>query len=77
MRAGKIKLIFDMGDEDERVACNDAMQATGMALFIYEFEQEIRKIWKYEQMPDEVFNMVERIRNKWYELKQDRGISDE
>ena len=40
-----------------------------------EFEQEIRKIYKYEDLKKNQLEIVEKIREKFYEILQDNEIN--
>lgn len=48
-----------------------------MAAFIYEFEQELRKLWKYGSDTDSVSaETVDRIWKLWHDTKREFEIAD-
>jgi len=41
---------------------------------LWEISQELRTLWKYEELKEEEWDMVERIRNKFYEILDENQI---
>jgi hypothetical protein len=41
---------------------------------LWDISQELRTLWKYEELSDEEWKMVERIRDKFYEILDENQI---
>ena len=52
-----------------------AVQGGKMYSALWDISQELRAIWKHEELSDEEFKMVERIRNKFFEILEDNQIT--
>ena len=52
-----------------------AVQGSKMYSALWDISQELRAIWKHEELSDEEFKMVERIRNKFFEILEDNQIT--
>jgi len=52
-----------------------AIQGSNMYSALWDISQELRKLWKYEELSDEEWKMVERIRDKFYEILGDNQIN--
>ena len=52
-----------------------AVQGSKMYSALWDISQELRAIWKHEELSDEEFKMVERIRNKFFEILDDSQIT--
>jgi hypothetical protein len=42
---------------------------------LWEINTELRTLWKYEELSDEEFKIVERIREKFFDILQDNDIN--
>ena len=51
-----------------------AVQGGKMYSALWDISQELRTLWKYEELSDEEFKIVERIRNKFYEILDENQI---
>ena len=51
-----------------------AMQGSKMYSALWDISQELRTLWKYEELKQEEWDMVERIRNKFYEILDENQI---
>jgi hypothetical protein len=51
-----------------------AVQGSKMYSALWDISQELRAIWKYEELTDEEFKIVEKIRNKFYEILDENQI---
>ena len=51
-----------------------AIQGGKMYSALWDISQELRTLWKYEELKQEEWDMVERIRNKFYEILDDNQI---
>jgi len=50
--------------------------APDMFCVIHDFNQKLRAIWKYEQLNDQQFEMVEKIREIWFVIVNENKIKD-
>jgi hypothetical protein len=69
----KAKLTFNL--PEDKFEWENAMRADAMYSVLWDLSQELRTLWKYEELSDEEWNMVERIRNKFYEILGDNQIN--
>jgi hypothetical protein len=69
----KAKLTFDL--PEDKYEWENAMRADAMYSVLWDLSQELRTLWKYEELSEEEWNMVERIRNKFYEILGDNQIN--
>ena len=51
-----------------------AIQGGKMYSALWDISQELRTLWKYEELKQEEWDMVERIRNKFYEILDENQI---
>jgi hypothetical protein len=51
-----------------------AVQGSKMYSALWDISQELRALWKYEELTDEEFKIVEKIRNKFYEILDENQI---
>ena len=51
-----------------------AVQGSKMYSALWDISQELRTLWKYEELTDEEFKIVEKIRNKFYEILDENQI---
>jgi len=68
----KIKMIFNL--PEDQAEFDLAIQGGKMYSALWDISQEIRTLWKYEELSEEEWNMVERIRDKFYEILDDNQI---
>ena len=69
----KAKLTFNL--PEDQAEFDFAMQGSKMYSALWDISQELRTLWKYEELSDQEFKMVERIRDKFYEILNDSQIS--
>ena len=69
----KAKLTFDL--PEDKYEWENAMRADAMYSALWDLSQELRTLWKYEELSEEEWNMVEKIRNKFYEILGDNQIN--
>ena len=69
----KAKLTFNL--PEDKYEWENAMRADAMYSVLWDLSQELRTLWKYEELSEEEWNMVERIRNKFYEILGDNQIN--
>ena len=63
----KVTLEFDLNKDGEQEALDICQEAGSVKSGLYEFQQALRSIYKYEDHTDEVSAMVERIRVLFYD----------
>lgn len=68
----KAKLEFNLPDDQHDFDL--AIQGSKMYSALWDISQELRKLWKYEELNDDEWKMVERIRDKFYEILDDNQI---
>ncbi len=68
----KARLTFNL--PEDQAEFDFAVQGSKMYLALWDISQEIRTLWKYEELSEEEWNMVERIRDKFYEILNDNHI---
>jgi hypothetical protein len=68
----KAKLTFNL--PEDQAEFDFAVQGSKMYSALWDISQELRAIWKYEELTDEEFKIVEKIRNKFYEILDENQI---
>jgi hypothetical protein len=68
----KAKLTFNL--PEDQAEFDFATQGGKMYSALHELSQELRTLWKYEELNEQEWDMVERIRNKFYEILDDHQI---
>ena len=69
----KATLEFNLPEDQFEYDC--AFKSFKMWSALEEINQELRLIWKYEDLKENQFEMVERIREKIFEILQDNEIN--
>ena len=69
----KATLEFNLPDDQNEF--DMAVQSGNMYAALWDISQDLRKLWKYEELSEEEWKMVERIRDKFYETLSDHQIS--
>ena len=69
----KAKLTFDL--PQDKYEWENAIRADAMFCALWDLSQELRTLWKYEELSEEEWNMVERIRDKFYEILSEHNIN--
>lgn len=67
------KLKYNLPDDDFEFNC--AVKSTKMYFALNEIKEELRAIWKYEELKENQFEMVERIREKFFEILNENEIN--
>jgi hypothetical protein len=70
-----MKAILEFNLPEDKYEWENAMRADAMYSVLWDLSQELRTLWKYEELSEEEWNMVERIRNKFYEILGDNQIN--
>ena len=68
----KATLEFNM--PEDQVEFDFAVHGGKMYSALWDISQELRAIWKHEELSDEEFKMVERIRDKFHEILDENQI---
>ena len=69
----KVKLEYNLPDDQFEFEC--AVKSTKMFFVLTEIKDELRSIWKYEELKQNQFEMVERIREKFFEILTENEIN--
>ena len=69
----KATLEFNLPDDQHEFDL--AVQGGKMYSALWDISQDLRKLWKYEELSEEEWNMVERIRDKFYEILNEHQIN--
>jgi len=68
----KAKLTFQL--PEDQAEFDFAVQGSKMYSALWDISQELRQLWKYEELKDDEFKMVERIRDKFHEILDENQI---
>jgi len=60
---------------DDQFEFDSAVKSNKMFFALTEIKDELRSIWKYEELKENQFEMVERIREKFFEILQENEIN--
>ena len=69
-----MKAILEFNLPDDQHEFDLAIQGSKMYVALWDISQELRTLWKYEELSDEEFKIVERIRDKFYEILDENQI---
>jgi hypothetical protein len=69
----KATLKFNLPEEDAEFYC--ATKGQAMLNVLWEMQSELRKLWKYEELNEDEFNMVERIRETFFKSLEEHEIN--
>lgn len=69
-----MKTIMEFNLPEDQIEFDFAVQGSKMYSALWDISQELRQIWKYEQLKDDEFKMVERIRDKFHEILDENNI---
>ena len=68
----KARLTFNL--PEDQAEFDFAVHGGKMYSALWDISQELRAIWKHEELSDEEFKMVERIRDKFHEILDENQI---
>jgi hypothetical protein len=68
----KATLEFNLPDDQNEF--DMAVQSGNMYAALWDISQELRTLWKYEELSEEEWKMVDKIRNKFFEILDDSQI---
>ena len=74
LNQNKMKATLEFNLPDDQNEFDLAVQGSKMYLALWDISKELRTLWKYEELSEEEWNMVERIRDKFYEILDDNQI---
>jgi hypothetical protein len=60
---------------EDQFEFDNAVKSNKMWLALTEIKDELRAIWKYEELKENQFEMVERIREKFFEILTENEIN--
>jgi hypothetical protein len=69
----KATLEFNLPEDDADFYC--ATKGTAMLNVLWELKQELRKLYKYEELNEDEWKMVERIRDSFHAILQDNDVN--
>jgi hypothetical protein len=69
----KAKLTFNL--PEDQAEFDFATQGGNMYSALWDISQELRTLWKYEELSEEEWKIVERIREKFFDILQDNDIN--
>jgi hypothetical protein len=69
----KATLKYNLPEDEFEFNC--AVKSTKMYFALTEIKEELRAIWKYEELKENQFEMVERIREKFFEILLENEIN--
>lgn len=53
----------------------NAVHADAMFACLWDVQQELRRLWKYEELSEEQFKMVEQIRDLFHSIIQEHNVN--
>jgi hypothetical protein len=69
-----MKATIEFNLPEDQAEFDFATQGGKMYLALWDISQELRTLWKYEELDEKEWDMVERIRNKFFEILEDNQI---
>jgi hypothetical protein len=69
----KAKLIFNL--PEDKYEWENAVRADAMFAALWDLSQELRTMWKYEELNEDEWKMVERIRDQFYQILNEHSIN--
>jgi hypothetical protein len=70
-----MKATLEFNLPEDQAEFDFATQGSKMYNALWEISQELRTLWKYEELDEKEWDMVERIRNKFFEILEDNQIN--
>jgi hypothetical protein len=70
-----MKAIIEYNLPDDQFEFDNAVKSNKMWHALTEIKDELRRIYKYEDLKENEFEMVERIREKFFEILQENEIN--
>ena len=70
-----MKATIEYNLPDDQFEFDNAVKSNKMWHALTEIKDELRRIYKYEDLKENEFEMVERIREKFFEILQENEIN--
>jgi hypothetical protein len=70
-----MKAIIEYNLPEDQFEFDNAVKSMKMWHALNEIKDELRRIYKYEDLKENEFEMVERIREKFFEILQENEIN--
>ena len=70
-----MKATLEFNLPEDQAEFDLATQGPNMYSALWGISEELRTLWKYEELNEKEWDMVERIRNKFYEILEENKIS--
>ena len=70
-----MKATIEYNLPDDQFEFDSAVKSMKMFFALIEIKDELRSIWKYEELKENQFEMVERIREKFFEILTENEIN--
>jgi len=70
-----MKVTIEYNLPDDQFEFESAVKSNKMFFALIEIKDELRSIWKYEELKKNQFEMVERIREKFFEILTENEIN--
>jgi len=73
----KAILEFDLNEPDDVTAHKRAVKALDLCIVLWDIDQYLRSQTKYapDDMPEEVYNALDKAREKFYEIMNEHNVS--
>lgn len=70
-----MKATIEFNLPEDKYEWENAVQADAMFACLWDVQQELRRLWKYEELSEEQFKMVERIRDSFHSIIQEHNVN--
>lgn len=70
-----MKATLEFNLPEDKIEWDNAVRADAMYASLWDLSQELRTLWKYEELNDDEWKMVERIRDRFYDILSDNQIN--
>lgn len=70
-----MKTTIEFNLPEDKHEWDNAVKADAMFASLWDFQQELRRLWKYEELSEEEFAMVERIRDRFHSILDENNIN--
>jgi hypothetical protein len=70
-----MKATLEFNLPEDQAEFDLAVQGSKMYVALWDISQELRTLWKYEELSEEEWKIVERIRESFYDILQKNNIN--
>jgi hypothetical protein len=70
-----MKAIIEFNLPEDQHEYDLVVSASQMYNALWDISQELRTLWKYSELDEKEWDMVERIRNKFFDILNDNEIN--